>query len=105
MATLYTRITENTVPPPGSSNQMDPHAFPWAMVLAATGSPTITRNGIISTFDLDGESTTQLDQIITNYGSKNNSQKAIYRSKFQPAVGLARNGLYTEAQFDAELEI
>ena len=105
MATLYSRISENTITPPGSSNQLNAHAFPWAMVLAATGSPTITRNGIISTFDLDGESTTQLDQIISNYGGKNNSQKAIYRSKFQPAFGLARDGLYTEAQFDAELEI
>lgn len=105
MATLYSRITENTAPPGDDTNQLDPHAFPWAMVLAATGSPTITRNGIVSFFSLDVEATTQLDAIIANYGSKNNIQKAAYRNKFQPAIGLARDGLYTEAQFDAELEI
>ena len=105
MATLYHRITENDAVPPASSSQFPGHYFGWALVLAATGSPTINRARIIAFFNLDAESTTQLDQIIANYGSKNNIQKAAYRSKFEPATSLAQVGEYTEAQFDAELEI
>jgi len=100
---LYDRIARTDPPTFGKINT---HGLSAAMRLAASGSATISRAGIINQFNMSVVDEIELDEIIAAYGTKsNNTARLLYMAKIHDANLLAEFKQYTHAQWRTELEL
>ena len=92
---LIDRIARDDPQP--ANGHISNHAFSAAMWFLSKGD--VTRAQVIAAFGMSVSDETQLDQIITFWGTLNATQKSEFHSRLEGAGVLLETGLITRAKY------